>query len=343
MKSFFVFLTLALCGVLAIPFTLQPALAELHHPSTWSIVAMEPQTGEMGIATATCVPAVDSFSASAAIVPGNGIAATQGAFDLGNRNKVFDALKKGMDAKTVIALVNSEDMGMQSRQYAVITTKDGKLDIAGFTGVDSDAWAGHRSDEANAVIVQGNILEGGEVLTNALTAFTAQDAGPLHLADRLMRALEAGAAAGGDKRCNTGGITQTSSIAYIMVAKPDQQPFVEAEVNTFNPNAPNAPWLYLSKSSGANRANAVALLRQDYDAWRANALPACEGCKLAIDNVPAGDSAAPKIDNLQMVMNTPGAINNILPLVINVVLIVAAAVSLVVIIMRRRRAMKQTR
>jgi uncharacterized Ntn-hydrolase superfamily protein len=341
MKSIIACITLLSASALSLPLNVPPALAELHRPSTWSIVAMDPQTGEMGIAVATCVPAVDSYSASAAIVPGKGIAATQGAFDLGNRNKVFEALKQGMDAKNVIALVNAEDMGMQSRQYAVITVKDGKIDIAGFTGVDSDAWAGHRVDEANAVIAQGNILEGGEVLTNALTAFSAPDAGPLHLADRLMRALEAGAAAGGDKRCNTGGITQTSSIAYIMVARPNQQPFAETEVNQFNPAAPNAPWLYLSKSSGANRVNAVTLLRQDYDTWRAKALPACEGCKLAIDNVPGGDPSAPKIDNLQMMLNTPGAINNILPLVINVVLIAVAAGMLVAIIVRRRKAMKR--
>ena len=301
---------------------------------------MDPKTGEMGIATATCVPAVDSFSASAAIVPGKGVAATQAAFDLVNRNKVFDYLKQGMNAKNIINSVNSEDMALQTRQYGVITVKDGKPEVAGFTGTDNDGWAGDAKNEVMAVTAQGNILEGGEVLTNALTAFSAQDIGPVHLADRLMRALEAGAVAGGDKRCNIGGITQTSSIAYIMVAKPDQQPFAEAEINQYNPDDPNAPWLYLSKSSGANRANAIALLRKEYDAWRANALPACDGCKLAIEGVPAGDPAAPKIDNLQMMLNTPGAINNILPLVINAMLIVAAAVVLVVIIMRRRRKVK---
>lgn len=341
MKAFFAFLMFALAGALTIPSTLPPALVELHRASTWSIVAMDAQTGEMGIATATCVPALDAFSASAAIVPGKGIAAVQGAFDLGNRNKVFEALKQGKDAKAIIKAVNSEDLAMSSRQYAVITVQDGKIEIAGYTGSDSDAWAGNAQHEAMAVSAQGNILEGGEVLTNALTAFTAQDAGALHLADRLMRALEAGAAAGGDTRCNIGGITQTSSIAYIMVAKPDQQPFVEAEINQFNPTAPNAPWLYLSQSSGANRANAVTLLRKDYDAWRAKALPACDGCKLAIDNVPTGDASAPKIDNLQMILNTPGATGKIVLTVVNVLLIVAAVAALIIVIVRRRRAMKR--
>jgi uncharacterized Ntn-hydrolase superfamily protein len=302
---------------------------------------MDPQTGDMGIAMATCLPAVDSYSASAAIVPGKGIAATQGAFTLGNRNKMFEYLKQGTSAKEAIRAVSAEDMSFQSRQYAVITTQDGKIDVAGFTGTDNDGWAGDAQNDAMAVTAQGNLLEGREVISNALVAFSAQDIGSVHLADRLMRALEAGSVAGGDTRCNTGGIQQTASIAYIMVAKADQQAFAEADINQFNPDAPDAPWLYLSKSSGAVRANAVALLREDYNGWRANALPACADCKLAIDGVPAGDPAAPKIDNVQMLMNTPGALGGILVLVINAALIVAATVALFIVILRRRRAMKR--
>lgn len=343
MKTTTALIALALAGALSLTALVTRTQAELRRPSTWSIVAVDPKTGEMGIATATCVPALDSFTASAAIVPGQGIAATQGAFDLGNRNKVFEYLKQGMGATDILRAVNAEDLGLESRQYAVITTKDGQINVAGFTGKDSDAWAGAAKDEALAVTAQGNILEGAEVLTNALTAFSAQDAGTLHLADRLMRGLEAGSVAGGDKRCNSGGVLQTASIAYIMVAKPDQPPFAEADINQFNPSASNVPWLYLSKSSGANRANAVALLRQDYDAWRTNALPACDGCALAIDGVPAGDASAPKLDNFQMLMNTPGAMSGILPLVINAVLIIVAFVVLVVIVLRRRRAVKQSR
>src|SRR5262247_1116745 len=71
--------------------------------TTWSVVAVDPKTGDVGVAVSSCV---QSFGdAVAALVPGKGAAATQAGFDIKNRNKVFEAIKEGLTAEEVIARV----------------------------------------------------------------------------------------------------------------------------------------------------------------------------------------------------------------------------------------------
>ena len=60
--------------------------------TTWSVVAVDPLSGDVGVASASCVP---SFAdALAALVPGKGAAATQASFDIDNRNVVYEAIKE---------------------------------------------------------------------------------------------------------------------------------------------------------------------------------------------------------------------------------------------------------
>ena len=68
--------------------------------TTWSVAAIDPETGDVGVAAASCVP---SFAdALAALVPGKGAAATQAGFDIDNRNVVYDALLEGLTAEEII-------------------------------------------------------------------------------------------------------------------------------------------------------------------------------------------------------------------------------------------------
>src|SRR6185312_3204246 len=103
--------------------------------NTWSVVAVDPKTGDVGVAMASCVP--NTFAdALAALVPGKGAAATQAAFDVKNRNVVFEALEAGASAEEVIRKVTSPsvDTAIGRRQYGVVTMRNGTAQTAGFTG-----------------------------------------------------------------------------------------------------------------------------------------------------------------------------------------------------------------
>ena len=65
--------------------------------TTWSVVGVDPETGDVGVAVASCVPR--HGDAVAALVPGKGAAATQAGFDVRNRNRVFELLQEGLKVR----------------------------------------------------------------------------------------------------------------------------------------------------------------------------------------------------------------------------------------------------
>ena len=258
-------------------------------PSTWSVVAVDPATGEVGIAAASCVAV--PIDVLAALVPGKGVAATQAAISIENRNRVFDALMAGASADEIIDAVTAADTEAATRQYGIITLSDGQATVAGYTGADNNNWAGNKQrDTPFPVTVQGNILESEEVVNAALDAFSDETLGSVTLSDRLMRAMEAGSAAGGDKRCNE-SVQQTAAAAFIMVAQGNDVPFAVANVGESNTDAVDAPTLYLSVSEPVGGANPLIALREQYDAWRKDNLPPCPDCNLSAIPVPPGDDA----------------------------------------------------
>ena len=263
------------------------------HPSTWSVVAADPATGEVGVASASCVPvAIDGL---ASLVPGKGVAATQAAFDIANRDRVFELLQDGKSADEIIATVTGDDTGKDDRQYGIITIIDGGVQIAGFTGKNNGDWAGDRQgDFPYPVTAQGNILESEEVVQAALDAFQDESVGPLTLSDRLMRALEAGSAAGGDTRCNR-VVQQTASAAFIMVAQGDEAPFAAPDFGQATTDIATSPSLHLSVSNQVGGPNPIIELREHYDEWRASNLPICSNCDLAAITVPAGGGSLSSI------------------------------------------------
>ena len=203
--------------------------------TTWSVAAMDLQTGAVGVSMASCVPDRHG-DAVAALVPGKGVAATQARWNLVNRNHVYEALKQGLEAAAVIDLVLEQDADGDTsrRQYGVVTLDGGGVSIAGFTGDETTEWNGIRSNEAMAVTAQGNTLVGEAVVADSLKAFLRDDPnGNNTLADRLMRGLEAGSAAGGDVRCNRDGITSTAATAMIVVARGSDAPYATSDIGVF--------------------------------------------------------------------------------------------------------------
>jgi uncharacterized Ntn-hydrolase superfamily protein len=264
-------------------------------------------TGDVGAAGASCVPI--SASSLAALVPGKGAAAIQAAFINENQTEVFNLLSRGKTASEIIGQIRNDtyDSNFEIRQYGVVTLHGGNIQAAGFTGNETPDWAGDRQDITYAVSVQGNTLESEAVVSDALAAFSGADIGSVELSDRLMRALEAASAAGGDRRCNTqSGFQQTAEAAFITVAKAGQPSFTTPIGKEPSPNDPTLPWLYISVIEAKGGPNPLLDLRSRYNAWRSENLPPCADCNLDAISVPLGGNPQPFMKAILTILNRIG-------------------------------------
>ncbi len=157
---------------------------------TFSIVAFDPKTGDLGVAVASRVLAVG------AVVPyaqsGVGAIATQAFANTTYGPKGLALLRKGLTPEQVLKRLLAEDKDREQRQVGIV---DAKGRAAAFTGKKCLPWAGHLVGKGYTV--QGNILAGEQVVKAMAQAFESTKG---ELAERLMAALEAGEAAGGDAR-----------------------------------------------------------------------------------------------------------------------------------------------
>jgi uncharacterized Ntn-hydrolase superfamily protein len=158
---------------------------------TFSIVAADVEAGEVGCAVQSRYFAVGS------VVPwakaGVGSVATQAAGVAAYGPKVLALLEEGLDPSAALDRALADDGARELRQLGVVTA-DGRA--AAHTGADCLPWAGHLVGAGYAV--QGNILAGEAVVTEMERAFLV--ATGVSLAERLVSALEAAQAAGGDRR-----------------------------------------------------------------------------------------------------------------------------------------------
>lgn len=160
---------------------------------TFSIVACDLDASpspEWGIAVAS------KFLAVGSVVPwaraGTGAIATQAMANLTYAADGLDLLVQGHDANAVVANLTSRDEGRKDRQLGVVDARGGS---ASFTGESCFEWAGGVTGEG--FCCQGNILAGPEAVDDMAGAFRASQG---ELAARLLTALQAGDAAGGDRR-----------------------------------------------------------------------------------------------------------------------------------------------
>ena len=162
--------------------------------STFSIVAFDPLTQELGIAVQS------KFFGVGSVVPwakaGVGAIATQSYANVTYGPNGLGYLESGLEAAAVIEKLTSEDAQSATRQVAVVDAHGG---AASFTGEACHSWAGHVVGQHYAI--QGNLLAGQKVVEAMDRAFRQTRGQPKRsLADALMAALAAGQAAGGDKR-----------------------------------------------------------------------------------------------------------------------------------------------
>lgn len=157
---------------------------------TWSILARDPTTGAIGAAVATRFFAVGALAIH---VEGRvGALATQALINPMYAIDGMPRLRAGDAPEAIIADLLADDAGRAHRQIHIL---DATGRIAAHTGDGCVSWCG--SVRGADVSVAGNMLAGPQVVERTLAAFNASD-GPL--ADRLLTALEAGEAVGGDKR-----------------------------------------------------------------------------------------------------------------------------------------------
>ena len=178
---------------------------------TYSIVAADTASGEIGSAVASCVP-LETVLRVPGEVSARGAYVTQSYLLDAAHGRARAAFLDGGGAEAVVAaLVDPDfDAKLQSRQYAAVDLDGG---VAAFTGSDTLAFASHRTAREGSLVfsVQGNILTDGGVLSRMETAFRA--GGACDLAERLVRALEAARTdGGGDSRCTSNGTPSSSAV-----------------------------------------------------------------------------------------------------------------------------------
>ena len=158
---------------------------------TWSIIARDKNTGQFGIAVAT------RFFAVGALAPHLksrvGAIATQALVNVFYGTEGLRLLERGAGAREVVAAVISADAGRDHRQVPVIDARGG---IAVHTGKSCVDWCGHLSGDGFSVA--GNMLAGADVIKDTAAAYAKNAA--LSFPRRLIAAMRAGEAAGGDKR-----------------------------------------------------------------------------------------------------------------------------------------------
>ncbi len=157
---------------------------------TFSIVALDPVTGDLGVAVAS------KFLAVGSVVPwaraGVGAIATQAFANVRYGPDGLAALERGLPAMAAVTLLTDADAGAAERQVGIVDAHGG---AGSFTGQGCLPWAGGRTGPGWAV--QGNILTGPEVVDAVVAAFIASTE---PLPKRLLDALLSADRAGGDRR-----------------------------------------------------------------------------------------------------------------------------------------------
>ena len=162
--------------------------------ATYSIVAFDPETGDLGVGVQS------KFFSVGTVVPfaktNIGAVATQASANVSYGPLALKLLEEGGSVEEIVKLLPADDEGRDHRQFGVI---DARGNAAAHTGSACLPFAGHRAGKNFSV--QGNILAGEKVLDGMVAAFeAARSAKDSELADWIVAALQGAEDAGGDRR-----------------------------------------------------------------------------------------------------------------------------------------------
>ena len=200
----------------------------LYAQDTFSIIAVDPDTGDIGSAGASCVDGAASLGGIidiiTQIIPGRGGVNSQAFVCIPNTNleNAIEQLNNGLSPEEVVDwLINNDGCpsgGAQDRQYGVADfDSEGNPRTSGFTGTDNSDYAGDL--QGSTYTIQGNILLNETVLNNMENNFVNTTG---TLGDKLMAAMQGANFAGADSRCLDRGTSSTS--AYLLVYQSDDEP-----------------------------------------------------------------------------------------------------------------------
>lgn len=253
--------------------------------ATWSIIAVDMNTGRLVIASATCAAqGPDQLKLlQAIVVPGIGVVAAQAGVDRtqANHRLIFEELRKRTHPEQIIRMLE-DDPEVERRQFGIVDAMGRTAGRTGSGNRDVALDVAGESEDGIVYSVQGNIIATTEALTEAARIMQESEEA---LVDRVMLAMEKADELGGDARCTceteplpgaqcTG---KTAHVAYILAADP-KDPM--GTFHTDHPEDLRAPYnngdyhLYLAVWPENTRpdedANPVRTLRMRYDAWKAD-------------------------------------------------------------------------
>ncbi|MEO1484635.1 MAG: DUF1028 domain-containing protein [Bacteroidota bacterium] len=207
--------------------------------ATWSIIAVDRKTGEIGIVGASCTFDVSGI---ASIEPGIGAIVVQAASNYYARMEGVSLMENNGSAREILGAMMAERFGPEKQQYGVIILKEGSSPLV-YSGAEISDWSGEMIGDDFAVM--GNILVGEQVVKKAFDAFNQNR--DKALAERLMLALKAGEEAGGDSRCGE----QYARSAFLMVYQPKHGAIIKLAIQGIE----------------AGKKPAVSLLNEQFNLW----------------------------------------------------------------------------
>jgi uncharacterized Ntn-hydrolase superfamily protein len=187
---------------------------------TFSIVAVDTITGEIGSAGASCIDESQIEGGALIIsdvIPGRGAIHTQAYWNSTNQQNAHDRMVEGMSPEEIIQWLSAHDSqnNPSVRQYGIVDFDSiGQARTAGFTGVNCMDYKNHIA--GINYCIQGNILLGQQILDSIEAGFLNTEGS---FAEKMMAALQGAKVVGADTRCTGNGTSSLS--AFIRVARPE--------------------------------------------------------------------------------------------------------------------------
>jgi uncharacterized Ntn-hydrolase superfamily protein len=246
--------------------------------ATWSIVCVDLETREVGVATATCLENFNLRTAVPVIFVGEGAAAAQSFVDSTGQNRrliYFSYRDTEETPAEILAQLALQDPGHGTRQYGIVNFAGAPVT---FTGNRAGAAASGVTGQIGSLVyaIQGNLLTGDDVVLAAEAAFRLKQG---DMGQKLMAAMEAARGLGGDGRCScrpndaTGcgvpppGFTKSAHVGTVIVARVGD---TNAGCSANRGCAGGEYYLNLNVARGdAADPDPVFILQSRYDEWRA--------------------------------------------------------------------------
>jgi uncharacterized Ntn-hydrolase superfamily protein len=258
-----------------------PAFAQ----HTFSIVAVDTITGEVGSAGASCLddnlfPGSNGAIIISDILPGKGAIHTQAYYHAGNQANARLKMEEGLSPAEIVQWLKTHDAGNvfsgSNRQYGIVDFDSlGQPRSAAHTGNFTMDWKGHITGATYSI--QGNILLGPQILDSMEARFLNTTGS---LADRLMAALQGANVPGADTRCLNNGTSSLS--AFLRVAKPE--------------NSDDSLYLDLNVPSLPATQEPIDSLQTLYDAWKLTPVHEAQPVRVALYPNPARGQLLVQLD-----------------------------------------------